>query len=75
MAHGRRRGRRASWSEGGRGAAGRVALTPSGQRVSLDGEGPEVLELSEQGFYEIRAQEREAVTAVVAATSISRSRT
>ena len=40
--------------------ASRVALTPSGQRVSLDGEGPDVLELTEQGFYEVRAQEREA---------------
>jgi hypothetical protein len=38
----------------------RVALAPSGQRIMLDdGEGPEVLELSEQGFYEIRAQGRD----------------
>ena len=30
----------------------RVVLTPSGERVTLDGEGPDVLELTEQGFYE-----------------------
>jgi len=53
-------------SKAARGQTTRVALTPSGQRVALDGEGPEVLELTEQGFYEIRAQERDAVTAVVA---------
>jgi len=53
-------------SKAARAQTSRVALTPSGQRVSLDGEGPEVLELTEQGFYEIRAQEREAAAAVVA---------
>ena len=36
----------------------RVALTPGGERISLDGDGPEVLELAEQGFYEFRAQSR-----------------
>jgi hypothetical protein len=36
------------------GAASTVALTPSGRRVALDEEGHEVLELSEQGFYELR---------------------
>jgi len=49
-----------------RAQAPRVALTPSGQRVSLDGEGSDVLELAEQGFYEIRAQDRDAASAVVA---------
>jgi hypothetical protein len=44
----------------------RVALSPSGQRISLDGDGPEVLELSEQGFYEFRAQGREDTPVVVA---------
>ena len=38
----------------------RVALTPGGERISLDGDGPEVLELAEQGFYEFRAQSRSA---------------
>jgi hypothetical protein len=55
---------------GSRAAASRVALTPSGQRVSLDGEGPEVLELMEQGFYEIRAQDRDANPAVVVASNV-----
>jgi hypothetical protein len=48
----------------------RVALTPSGQRVSLDGEGPDVLELTEQGFYEIRAQGRDAEPAAVVAANV-----
>jgi hypothetical protein len=51
-------------------ASNRVALTPSGQRVSLDGEGPEVLELTEQGFYEIRAQGRDADPSVVVASNV-----
>ena len=34
----------------------RVALTPSGRRVTLStGSGPEFLELNEQGFYELRS--------------------
>jgi hypothetical protein len=54
------------------GAAGRsqpvtgVVLTPSGRRVPIDEEGAEVLELTEQGFYELRAQSGDAVSAVVA---------
>jgi uncharacterized membrane protein len=48
----------------------RVALTPSGQRVALDGEGPDVLELTEQGFYEIRAQGRDAEPAIVVASNV-----
>ncbi|HVQ17257.1 MAG TPA: BatA domain-containing protein [Vicinamibacterales bacterium] len=35
-------------------AAQRVVLTPSGRRLPLDDEGTDVLELTEQGFYEIR---------------------
>ena len=31
-----------------------VVLTPSGRRVPLDDEGAEVIELTEQGFYELR---------------------
>ena len=48
----------------------RVALTPSGARISLDGDGPEVLELAEQGFYEFRAQGRDADQPVVVASNV-----
>jgi hypothetical protein len=48
----------------------RVALTPSGGRISLDGDGPEVLELSEQGFYEFRAQGRDNDEPVVVASNV-----
>ena len=48
----------------------RVALTPSGARISLDGDGPEVLELAEQGFYEFRAQGRDADVPVVVASNV-----
>ena len=43
----------------------RVLLTPSGRRMDLTDEGAEVLELTEQGFYELRGEGNEA--AVVAA--------
>jgi Mg-chelatase subunit ChlD len=43
-----------------------VVLTPSGRRVAIDEEGAEVIELTEQGFYELRAQSADAVNAVVA---------
>jgi hypothetical protein len=48
----------------------RVVLTPSGERVTLDGEGPDVLELAEQGFYEVRAQGRDAAPAMIVASNI-----
>jgi len=48
----------------------RVALTPTGQRIALGGDGPEVLELGEQGFYEIRAQERDGDAPVVMASNV-----
>jgi hypothetical protein len=48
----------------------RVALTPSGARISLDGDGPEVLELAEQGFYEFRAQGRDGDVPVVVASNV-----
>jgi hypothetical protein len=35
-------------------AGGAVALAPSGRRIPLDEEGTDVLELTEQGFYEVR---------------------
>ena len=52
----------------GRGArpSGRVVLTPSGKRVPVDEEGSEVLELAEQGFYEVRGQSGDTTVAVVA---------
>ena len=48
--------------------------TPS-RRVAVDEEGAEVLELTEQGFYEVRAQSGDTVNAVVASNVIQRSRT
>jgi hypothetical protein len=48
----------------------RLVITPSGQRVTLDEEGPDVLELLEQGFYEVRTTDREADTAVVVASNV-----
>ena len=45
--------------------AQRVVLTPSGKRVPLEDEGSEVMELTEQGFYELRARDKDVV--VVAA--------
>lgn len=44
----------------------RILLTPSGRRVPVEDEGTDVLELAEQGFYELRADRNEA-EAVVAA--------
>ena len=45
---------------------GGVVVTPSGRQVPIDEEGAEVLELAEQGFYELRTRAGEGVTAVVA---------
>jgi hypothetical protein len=47
-----------------------VALTPSGRRVPLDAEGSEVLELAEQGFYEIRGQARDSAPAITVASNV-----
>jgi hypothetical protein len=46
--------------------AQRVVLTPSGRRLPLDDEGTDVLELTEQGFYEVRgdANQTDAIVAV-----------
>jgi hypothetical protein len=52
------------------GKVARVALAPSGQRISLEGDGPEVLELAEQGFYEFRAQGRDSDPPVVVASNV-----
>ncbi|MBF8300192.1 MAG: N-terminal double-transrane protein, partial [Acidobacteria bacterium] len=45
---------------------GAVVVTPSGRRVPIDEDGSEVLELTEQGFYDLRTRAGEGVTAVVA---------
>ena len=42
-----------------------IVLTPSGDRAGLLGAGPRALELTTQGFYELRADE-EGVTEIVA---------
>jgi hypothetical protein len=49
-------------------AAGRLALTPSGRRLPLEDEGSQaqVLELTEQGFYEIRGQKATSDVTVIA---------
>ena len=46
--------------------ASTVVLTPSGRRLGMDEEGAEVLELTEQGFYELRSRTGDTVSAVVA---------
>jgi hypothetical protein len=48
----------------------RVALAPSGARTTLEGEQGRVLELTEQGFYEVRPQGREAGQVMVAASNV-----
>jgi hypothetical protein len=47
-------------------ASPRVLLTPSGRRLPLDDEGADVLELTEQGFYEIRGEANQAEVVVAA---------
>jgi hypothetical protein len=56
----------ASFGPRGTPRTSRVALTPAGRRVSIDEEGSEVLELTEQGFYEVRSQSGDGVLAVIA---------
>jgi hypothetical protein len=51
-------------------AKGRVVLTPAGERVMLDGEGPDALELAEHGFYEVRAAGRDAELASTVASNV-----
>jgi hypothetical protein len=48
----------------------RVALAPGGGRLPLEGEQGQVLELSEDGFYEIREQDRQAALVTVAAANV-----
>jgi hypothetical protein len=49
---------------------GRIALTPTGQRLTLDEEGADVLALDEQGFYEIRPQGRETDAPLTVASNV-----
>jgi len=56
----------ASFGETAPQSAGAVAVTPSGRRVPIDEEGSDVLELTEQGFYELRTGVGEEVAVVVA---------
>jgi hypothetical protein len=46
--------------------AQRVVLTPSGRRLPLQDEGTDVMELTEQGFYELRSAKADADVTVVA---------
>ena len=48
------------------GADSRVVLTPSGRRVPLQDEGSDVMELTEQGFYELRSEKNEDLVVVAA---------
>ena len=48
----------------------RLAVTPSGARQPLEGEQGRVLELSEQGFYEVREQGRASALVAVAAANV-----
>ncbi|OFW09141.1 MAG: hypothetical protein A3H96_25210 [Acidobacteria bacterium RIFCSPLOWO2_02_FULL_67_36] len=51
-------------------ASTRVVLAPSGQRITLDGSGPDVVEIAEQGFYEIRGQGRDGGSPTVVAANV-----
>ncbi|HZM58256.1 MAG TPA: BatA domain-containing protein [Vicinamibacterales bacterium] len=42
----------------------RVVLTPGGKRLPIDDEGSDVVELSDQGFYELRGDKNQNVTVV-----------
>ena len=48
----------------------RVALAPAGGRLPLEGEQGRVLELTEQGFYEVRERDRQAALVTVAAANV-----
>jgi hypothetical protein len=47
-------------------AGQRIVLTPSGRRVPLQDEGSDVMELTEQGFYELRGKDNTSVSVVAA---------
>ena len=48
----------------------RTIVSPSGRRVPLDGEGPDVVELAEQGFYEVRGRAAGAEPAMIVASNV-----
>jgi hypothetical protein len=48
----------------------RIVVTPAGQRLTIDEEGPDVLELLEQGFYELRTESKEAAPTAVVASNV-----
>jgi hypothetical protein len=48
----------------------RTVISPSGQRIPLDSEGGDVLELAEQGFYELRTQGTNAGPAATVAANV-----
>jgi len=47
-------------------AAQRVVLTPGGKRLPLEDEGSDVMELTEQGFYEVRSAKANSDVVVIA---------
>ena len=53
-----------------KGAAQRAIVAPSGQRLPLDGEGPDVVELAEQGFYEVRGLAAGAEPVMIVASNV-----
>jgi uncharacterized membrane protein len=48
----------------------RAIVSPSGRQLALDAEGPDVVELEEQGFYEIRYQNTRPETVVPVASNV-----
>jgi hypothetical protein len=54
----------------GRSSTQRVIVSPSGQRMPLDGEGPDVVELAEQGFYEVRGMAAGSEPALIVASNV-----
>jgi hypothetical protein len=57
-------------SEMGDPSRARIAVTPGGSRLPLEGEQGRVLELREQGFYEVRDQSRQAMLLGIAASNV-----
>ena len=57
-------------SDEGDGSKARIAVTPSGVRVPLEGEHANVLELNEQGFYEVREAGRQAGLLGIVASNV-----
>ena len=55
----------------GQGSDIRTVVSPSGQRITLDPEGGDVVELTEQGFYELRGQAATAGPAATVAANVN----